>query len=357
MKIELLVLDITCIGGIERVVSNLSNYFIGKKYEIKIISCFKKNDTIFYDINKNINVHYLSHKEFKKSSYSEMYQNIKFYLKKTNADVVIGFSTNINIFMGILKKYTKSILISTEHAQYNAHNRIIRLLKRIFYKKLDCTVALNETDKKLYQKFLKKVECIPNALSFVKNEKAPLNNKLIFSAGRLHKDKGFDQLIKAFSLISKENLEWTLEIAGEGPEKNNLLNLIKENNLEKQVKIIPFQEHIDKKFKEASIYAMSSRQECFPMVLIEAMSFGLPAVSFDCPNGPRDIIKEKEDGILVEEFSIDSFSSALIFLIKNPKDMKKMGEKAKQNIKRFSEEKIGEKWEKLFKGLIGDKND
>lgn len=353
MRIALLVLDITYVGGIERVVSNLSNLFVKKGHSVEIISCFKSNEKAFYKINKEVNINYLNYEKFTKKMYFKMYKKLKLYLKESNADIIISFSTNINIFLAKLRKNFKNIVIASEHAQFNAHNIIIRGFKRIYYNNLDCIVTLNKTDENYYKNFISKTKCIPNAVSVLKKSDTIKRKKMIFAAGRLHKDKGFDQLIMAFNLISKQNLEWTLEIAGEGPEKNNLLNLIKENNLEKQVKIIPFQECIDKNFKEASIYAMSSRQECFPMVLIEAMSTGLPVISYDCPNGPRDIIKDKEDGILVKLNDIQGYSNYLNYLIQNKEVRKRLGREAKKNIKRFEEEKISEKWKDLFQILKG----
>jgi len=356
MNIKFIVLDISLVGGIERVVVNLSNYFSKQSdYNVEIISIFKKNINPFYNLNKNIKIFYLSNNKFnndgiqnKIKTYYLMYQKLKEYLKLTDADIIIGFSTNINIIMGVLRKYSKATLISTEHAQYTAHNILVRLVKRVFYKKLNYIVTLNLTDKKKYEKYLKNVICIPNFINIKNKKQASLDNKLIFSAGRLHKHKGFDLLIKAFKIVAKKYPEWILEIAGEGNEKSKLTKLIKKYKLEKNVFIIPFQSNIEKKYLEAAIYVLSSRQECFPMVLLEAMSYGIPVVSFDSPNGPRDIIKNENDGFLIKPYDVNKMAKKIMFLIENYELRKRMGINAYENIKRFSEENIGNMWKNLF---------
>lgn len=105
-------------------------------------------------------------------------------------------------------------------------------------------------------------------------------------------------------------------------------------------------------YLQSSIATLSSRYEGLPMVLLEAQAAGLPIVSFACKCGPRDIIKDGENGFLVNEGEVKELASSLLKVIQNTPLRKNMGEAAYQNSEKFAEEKIMQQWNHLFHILV-----
>lgn len=356
-KIQIITLDMTLIGGAERVISNLANYFIkDNKYEVEVISLFKKNKDIFYVMDKSIKIKYLIEDEFDISTiklriknYFNASRELLNYMNNTDGDIVISMFTNINIFLSIFRNKINKIIIGTEHAQYDAPNMLVKLLRRILYRNLNNVVVLNTTDLDKFRRYMgSKVKLIPNPLTFQPKQHSKLDNKIILAAGRLTHVKGFDYLIEIFKKVNLLYPEWRLVIAGDGELKDELIKRIELLEIKNSVELIPFQKNIDKLFLKSSIFCMTSRQECFPMVLLEAMAFGLPVISYNVPNGPKDIIKDNEDGYLVSPFNIEEYVEKLASLIEDSKKREFMGNNAYKNIERYSIENISKEWEKLF---------
>lgn len=218
-------------------------------------------------------------------------------------------------------------------------------LMEMLAQKFEYFVLLTEGNKDEWQK-LNNIKVIPNPLSFISNEKSSLENKTVLCVGKVSYQKGQDLLLKAWERVYQKFPDWQLYLFG----KENL-DFLDTRNLENNVSFFPPEKNIRQKYIESSVYVMSSRFEGFGMVLTEAMECGVPCVSFDCPSGPADIIKDGEDGFLVEKENADKLAEKLITLIENQELRKKMGAKAKENVKRFSAETILQKWDKLFKEL------
>ncbi len=130
-----------------------------------------------------------------------------------------------------------------------------------------------------------------------------LESKSILSIGRFTKQKGFDILISFIAVFFEKNPDWKLTLIGEGPLKNDIEYLVKRKGLENNIKIKEPTNYIEKEYLKSSIYIMTSKYEGFPMVLLEAKAFGLPIIAFDCPTGPSEIIRNGEDGFLIEMFN------------------------------------------------------
>ena len=170
--------------------------------------------------------------------------------------------------------------------------------------------------------------------------------------GRLTEQKGFDLLIPIWKIVSESYPDWRLVIVGEGEQKAMLEEEIRIRNLRERVEIRPFTRSIVPVYLESSVYVMPSRYEGFPMVLIEAMACGLPVVSFTCPSGPTEIIREGKNGFLVPVGDYDLFARRICQLIEDIRLREQMSKEAILDSGRFTEDQIMKKWDHLFKTLI-----
>ena len=224
-------------------------------------------------------------------------------------------------------------------------NQLISKLKR-----LDQFIVLTNEDK-LFWFELENVKVISNPLSFFSERTSDSNNKNVIAIGRYSHEKGFDLLADAWKMVNDKHPDWILRIFGFG-NNNELKQQIQTLNLIDTCILEPAVSNIEEKLQESSIFVLSSRWEGMPLVLLEAISCGVPPVSFACPCGPRDIIHDKEDGLLVENGNIKELAEKICYLIENEDERKRMGKQARINAERFKIEHIGKQWETLFEDLL-----
>lgn len=370
MHIAYIVPNIETKGGVERVLSKKVNYFIenfGYKISIITFTQNKLNNT-FFDFNKTIDLYSLEYKFskgdiikkiFLKNQYDkENLKSLQTIVDKIKPDIIISIYYPLSLF---LKLQTSAIKIEEKHECRNKEiifkklnflemiKRNISILKYDLKKReLDKLIILTYQDLKYWHK-RENIEIIPNPLTFETRDIAKLENKKIISVGRYNAQKGYDYLIEAWSLIEKKVFDWELEIYGDGELKEEYEQQIKRLGL-KNIKLIPATSNIREKYLESSIYVMTSRYEGLPMVLLEAISCGLPIVSFDCQCGPAELIS-KENGYLVPVGKIEILADKIIKLIKNEELRKKMGEESKKISYKYSEKKIMTKWRELFENF------
>jgi glycosyltransferase involved in cell wall biosynthesis len=275
-------------------------------------------------------------------------------LRALQPGVLIGTRPGLNLLAAHLApRGVKAI--GQEHLNYHAHRPELAAEVKRGYRRLDALAVLTEDDLRDYEDLLggssTRLARIPNALPELEGDRSPLTNPVVVAAGRLTPQKGFDLLIRAFARVAKERPQWKLRIYGNGEMRELLRELIASYDLYNHVALMPPAKNVGDAFTNASIFALSSRYEGFGMVLLEAMSKGLPVVSFDCPRGPSEIVHHGEDGLLVPAEDIDALAAALIELIDDPEARKRMGETAIQTAKRFDLHQIGREWEALLQAL------
>ena len=192
-------------------------------------------------------------------------------------------------------------------------------------------VTLTEKDRQQYLRHLSchvPVVAIPNPITIAHRERARLDARLVLAAGRLVSQKGFDILLEAWAQISPRHPEWRLRIVGSGRDEALLKSQATRLNIVEGVQFAPNTTDMASEFQSASIFACSSRFEGFPLVIVEARSFGVPVVSFDCNCGPSEILRHGQDGLLVAKEDAKALAAALDRLMSNEKERRNFGQSA-----------------------------
>ncbi len=359
-------------GGIEKSICSRAN-ILCDEIETEIISLYKTVDKIPYELDKRVKVKYLTNlkpnkEEFKYKlkrfnligafieglkSLKILYLKkhlIKKYIKKCDSKIII--STRLE-FNELLNKYHNkdTITICEEHAYHHNDEKYISRVKSSLTN-IDYFMPSSMYLKNDYDKFLKgmsvKVKYIPLTIDKI-NECNKLDNYNIISVGRLSKEKGYDDLIDVMKLVRLKSEKIKLTICGDGPEKNHLQELIdNEYTLWEHVKITGFldQYELDKYYKNASLYVMTSHEESFGLVLLEAMSYGIPCFAFDSALGACEIINNK-NGKLIQNRDKEKMASEIIkyFKEKNNYDTIK-------TIEKYYVENVKKEWKKFVNELI-----
>ena len=217
----------------------------------------------------------------------------------------------------------------------------------------DKFVVLTEEDKR-YWGDLPNITVIPNSTSMKTDSPAKLDSKTVIAVGRYSYQKALDRLIDAWSIVMERfgrNCDWTLRLVGDGEMRSSLESQVARLGLNDSVLLGKVENDMASVYRESSILALSSRYEGLPMVLLEAQAFGVPCVSFACKCGPKDVIRDGENGLLIPEGDVSALAEALYRLMSDDVLRKQMGAAAYRNSEHYDKERIMAQWEKLFRGL------
>ncbi len=283
------------------------------------------------------------------------------FLNTISPDIVISTGTSEKNFVPRMKvasnpSFVREIHFTSNYRQLAANGWFEKLSAwvgdfldyRIFIKGYDKIVVLTKEDKELHWKHNDKVIVIPNPLTVQHNKCSTLTNKTVITAGRFTTQKNFSSLIRVWAIVHQSHPDWRLEIWGEGSLKAELQNQIDSSGLTDSVLLMGYTNNIITKFAEASIFVCSSLFEGFGLVIVEAMSCGLPVVSYSCPCGPKDIISEGDDGFLVPVGDETGLASQITYLIKNETLRLQMGNFSYLRSQAYSMSRIISIWESLF---------
>jgi GalNAc-alpha-(1->4)-GalNAc-alpha-(1->3)-diNAcBac-PP-undecaprenol alpha-1,4-N-acetyl-D-galactosaminyltransferase len=356
VKIAFIISSLTS-GGAERVLCLIANYWARKNYSIAIITL--DNQTPFYLLEGGIKLEPLSLLRNSDSVFSAIANNIariKTIRKKLieiDPDIVISFMTETNIISTIGCRIINKPIIISERTCYDfLKSRAWIILRKLVYRFSNVLVVQTNYDKEKYNR-LSNIFVINNPLNLeemIPNNDREENN--ILAVGRLDRVKGFDRLIRAYSLLESKN--WKLTIVGEGSERNSLKKLIHDLNLEDYIRMPGRTKAIEKWYKKSSIFVLSSRIEGFPNALCEAMAYGCACVGFDCIAGPNEIITDKVNGYLVKNGDINALAAKIDFLINNPAERRRTGNEAMKISERLNIDSIMSKWEKIINNILID---
>ncbi len=358
-------------GGMERIVIEKANYLSENGHDIFIVTTEQKSRKSFFKINNNIRCYDLDINYENENNTSLIKKLSSFILKQhihkkrltqllktIKADIVIStFGNEVNFLYKIndgSKKileihFSKFFRIQLQRrGMWNIVDEYRSFIDNLKVKRYDRFVVLTNEDKE-YWKGIDNITVIPNFIS-IPEVTSNLTNKRAIAVGRLSFQKGYDRMIKAWSIVNQYYPDWKLDIFGNGDDINNTENIITELGLSNNVRIYPPTTDIGNEYKESSLFLLTSRYEGLPMVLLEAMSYGLAIVTYDCKCGPKDIITE-ENGVLVKEGNISSFANSIIGLIENNDKMKSIAKQAREDAYNYTKDVVMNKWTDLFNEL------
>lgn len=365
-------------GGVERVLTLKANYMADVLgYDITIILTEGKDKPLFYPLSKKIKVINLD-VDFEALWTCSFAMKIIVYLQKQRifrkrlTEILMRLKPDITVsllrreinFINDIEDGSRKIgELHVNRANYrNFEAGDTNFVKRLFarywmhnlvshLKRLDRFVVLTEEDKASWTE-LSNVEVIPDPLAFDIDQVSPLTNKRVIAVGRYVYQKGFDLLLHAWKLIEQQHPDWELAIYGMG-ERMPYEQLIDKLKIDRnRCHLNGSTPDIKAEYLNSSLFVFSSRFEGFGMVLIEAMACGLPVVSFDCPCGPKDIVRHKEDGLLVPSGRPDLLAEALHQVMGNDSIRQKMATEAINNAKRFQLDGIAMRWKQLFEDIL-----
>lgn len=364
-------------GGIERVLTLKANYFAEHYgYDVTIITTDGEEKRPFFPLSEqvkviNLGVHFeeMWHHSFLKRLCMYIPKELKFKklleleLNRIQPDITISVLRREINFLTDLKDGSKKVgEIHINKAHYrnftpNRTNPIKQLFAKYWMrglveklKKLDRFVVLTEYDRQAWQE-IPRVDVIPNPLPFYPEAHDDVRQKRVIAVGRYFDEKGYDMLLQAWAIVEKTCKEWVLDIYGDG-NKAYYEKIASNLRLDPQkCRLHDSISDVQKEYLDSSFFVCTSRFEGFGMGIVEAMACGLPVVAFDCLWGPRSIISDGEDGLLVENGNIEKMAETIIYLIDHPDKMSEMGANARKNVQRFNIDTIAKKWKRLFDSL------
>ncbi|WP_406496078.1 glycosyltransferase family 4 protein [Streptomyces sp. NBC_01604] len=373
MKISFLINNIYGIGGTNRTVINLAEA-LAVHHEVEIVSVFRRATATKFEISPRITVRALvdlrpgsadrdaagsdepsevvpRQEEFY-AQYSRFTDGrIIRDLEKTTADVVVGTRPSLNLFVAAHTR-DGALRVAQEHMTHLAIPPAVRAEMARVYPRLDAITTVTEADARSFMENTPipgiPVVGIPNSVPEPAVAPSDGTRRVVVSAGRMHQIKRYDLLIRAFSTLAEEFPDWQLRIYGDGGEAGKLRSLVTDLGLTGRALLMGGFSPIESEWAKGSIAAVTSSAESFGMTLVEAMRCGLPVVSTDCPVGPREILRDGEDGFLVPNGEVEGIAWGLRRLMADEPLRRTMGAAALRNAARYDPAAVADRYLELF---------
>ncbi len=368
-------------GGMERILTVKANYMAEHfGWNISIITTCQKGRPSFYSISEKIKLYDIDidyetiHEarmirkiSLRHQARKKHFKRLSDLLCKLHPDIVVSMFTHEATFLYKIKDGSKKVLEFHFSKEYRSLDTLYNnkgLAKTIIDsflnwrdsqlpKKYDKFVVLTHEDAKAWGE-LKSMSVIYNPITLHRSIQTVKKFHQLLAVGRLCPQKGFDLLINSWALIPKSDRQgWSIKIIGSGPYQEKLQSQIESMNLHDSISIIPPTSDIENEYAKSEIFCFSSRYEGAGLVLIEALGLGLPAISFDCPCGPSEIIDNNRTGFIVPMGNIALFAEYITKLISSDSLRKEMGRNAEKQInEKFQLDRIMSQWKDLFETLI-----
>jgi GalNAc-alpha-(1->4)-GalNAc-alpha-(1->3)-diNAcBac-PP-undecaprenol alpha-1,4-N-acetyl-D-galactosaminyltransferase len=354
------------VGGAERVMSILANYWAANGWQITILTFDDGAEPPFYDLDRRIDLQPLgirSQDGFKFSVSSMLYnlrriQVLKQAIVASQPDLVISCvnTTNIMTLLACRGLKVKTIVSEHVHPTFGQLNKATQLLQKLTYQQADLVTVQTHAALSFFPIDRYKTFVIPNPVVLPDSE--PIESQLytddrhLLAIGKLIPQKGFDLAIKAFAQVAHKYPEWTLTILGEGEMRSELEKLCLELDLEDRVFMPGVVKNIDAHLRKADIFILPSRFEGFPVTLCEAMACGVPVIASNCLSGPREIVHDGIDGMLVKPDNVSALAIGMSQLMSDPGKRQYFSHHAPKVLDRFGVEPVAAIWHRAIEQVL-----
>ncbi|ONK15452.1 glycosyltransferase family 4 protein [Streptomyces sp. MP131-18] len=392
MKIRYLLLHAYGMGGTIRTVITQANAMAAAGHDVELVSVLRRRDKPHFAVDSRVRLRTLAdlrpgaraphargvlgryrarrtarlafrpprHIPFSEPGHKAINRQIELavihYLSELRDGIVVTTRPALNI---LAAEYATGgvIRVAQEHVNLGTHKEDLRAAIIRCYPRLDAVAVLTSRDREDYLRMAPgtRVTRIPNAVHSLRQKPSTCASHIALAAGRLRPQKGFDLLIEAFAQLIDEFPDWQLRIYGTGDRHDQLRALIDQHHLYNHVLLMGRTDQLDEEMAKASMYVLSSRYEGLPMVLIEAMSHGLPVVSYDCPTGPADVISDGKEGLLLPPGDVPALAEGMRRLMGDEGLRARMGDAALGTVERYSPEAIRGQWTELFDDLLAER--
>lgn len=359
-RVAIFLNDMHVAGGIQRVAANLVRD-LGQHYQTLLLTVEPLREPVFQAPGLEFRSLDIQRRAVARVSYllelARVGASLRRFVRDEGIDTLIAIWYDWAVVAALALPDTVK-KIGCEHISYWEAARFWQLMRRISYPRLDAVVGLTQEDLPLLANISRHAQVIPNAVPLSPPASMETREKILLTAGHLISRKGIDRLLWALKLPLHAHPDWKLVVLG-GGEKGHVdwgyldyvATLLKLLQLEGRVEFHPATRHIGDWYRRASVYVMGSRQEGLPLVLIEAKAHGLPIVSFDCPTGPKEIVRHQLDGFLIQDDSHE-FGEAVASLMTDPGLWRRMSAAALADARaRFSVEAVTHQWSELIEAI------
>lgn len=333
-------------GGVEKSTADLASMLIDE-YDVEIISVY--NSDIAFKIDKKVKITRLMDTSLDNELLKQKYILTK-YLKHNKYDYIISTRMMYNKVIG---RCDSNIKIAIEHKYHNGNIRYIRKLINSV-KDIDYFVPVSKELAFFYSDKMKSsVRYVPNCIDYYPKKRYRKKEKYLIAVGRLSEEKGFDNLIDVFKIVSNSFDDWKLVIVGDGEQRELLEKKIQDEDLTKKVTITGFldKKSVNEYYKKASIYIMTSHEESFGTVSLEAGAFFVPTIAFSTAKGVVENVN-KDSAVIIQGRDNELMASKIMELIKNNDKLNELAEEAYINSEKFTFENVKKQWEYFFKEMV-----
>lgn len=354
-------------GGAERVAVDLATYWHGRGCRVTVVTQTRMDEDA-YRLPAGVRRHALGLDAHGGGGARALWDNarrcwvLRRLIRKERPSVVLGMMTKASILSVLAARGQRCRVIASEHTHPPIQNlpRVWQRLRRWAYPRADAVVALTQGTARWLDKALPGVraQVIPNAVRWPLPDEGPQleppvqpGRHRLLAVGRLHPVKGFDLLLAAFARIAPLFPDWDLVILGEGAQREPLQDAVHAADLSGRVFMPGRVGNMMAWYQASDLYVLSSRAEGLSNTLLEAMASGLPCVAFDCETGPREIIREGIDGVLVQPAGDpEALAAWLSDLMAHPEVRDRFANRAVDVRDRFGVARVMALWELVFQG-------
>jgi GalNAc-alpha-(1->4)-GalNAc-alpha-(1->3)-diNAcBac-PP-undecaprenol alpha-1,4-N-acetyl-D-galactosaminyltransferase len=357
-----LVINSMVSGGAARAMANMANYWVEHGREVTLITLDSVQQD-FYAVHTDVRRVGLGLMRCSRNLAAAVGNNLsrlrrlRQEIKASRPDVILSSMYGMNVLTLVASLGLGIPVIACEHTEprWVSIGSIWVTLQYLVYPQAAALVVLTESARGWYGRFVRSnaVHVIPNPVVIAAIEhngvpKPKQSGGTIAAMGRLSPEKSFDLLLKAFARCARKYQDWSLVILGEGDERSRLEALTRELGITNQVSLPGSVEEPTTLLRKADLFVLASRFEAFPMALMEAMACRLAVISTDCDSGPREIIRDGVDGVLVAPHDINALASAMDRLMEDRGERERLGARAVDVTERFGVERVMRMWENLL---------